>query len=166
VTAGARRAARVLAWCALVCALAATANAQRSVGAPRPELRLDVIGARGERGVQAGVGISRVMSTYARVGAVVGAGASRVNQQALFSARADLVARFIPDPFRVSRWSPYVGGGASARHREGAGTRVFLLLLAGVEGPEWRGWLPSLEAGYGGGLRVGAVLRRARTNWR
>ena len=91
------------------------------------------------------------------------------------SARADLMARFLLDPFREARWGPYAGAGLSVRAEEerhvGDGdvakervrSRGFLLLALGVEGPELgNGVMPALELGFGGGTRLGLVLRQAR----
>ena len=44
------------------------------------------------------------------------------------------------------------------------GSRGYLLVFLGVEGPlplgERGGWVPGVEAGLGGGARVGVMLRR------
>ena len=80
--------------------------------------------------------------------------------------RTDFVSRFSLDPFRQSRWAPYAGGGISGRYRSelDGGSRAYLLIFLGVEGPlplgEMAGWVPAFELGLGGGARVGIVLRQ------
>jgi len=80
--------------------------------------------------------------------------------------RTDFVSRFSLDPFRQSRWAPYAGVGISGRYRSelDGGSRAYLLIFLGVEGPlplgEMSGWVPAFELGLGGGARVGIVLRQ------
>lgn len=81
-------------------------------------------------------------------------------------ARTDLISRFSLDPFRQSRWAPYGAAGLSGRFRpaKAGGSRGYLLLVLGVEGPlaagKRTGWVPAIEAGLGGGARIAFVLRR------
>lgn len=121
-----------------------------------PEFRLDAIVAR-VSAFQAGVGVTLVTGTYVRSGIVGGLGFSRDG----LSGRIDGLARFHFDPFRQSRWAPYGGGGISGRFDRRAGARVYLLLLAGIDGPAKGGMTPSFELGLGGGARIGVIFRRA-----
>jgi len=125
------------------------------------EGRVDGIFAR-SGGVEAGLGVTAPTGLYVRSGIVAGIGASRHGVE----GRTDLIARFSLDPFRQSRWAPYGGGGISGRYRSklDEGSKAYLLLFLGVEGPlplgRTSGWVPALEIGLGGGARVGFVLRR------
>ena len=162
-----------LAAVALACTAAgATPLAAQEGRWVQPELRVDVIAAR-TTGVYAGGGVSTPLGTYVRLGAIVAAGvvtgggpsiSSAAERRA--SARADLLARFLVDPFLQSRWAPYAGGGASVRYDEGGHGRGYLVALIGIEGPPTGGLLPALEVGLGGGTRVGLTLRRAVPNRR
>jgi hypothetical protein len=125
------------------------------------EIRLDGIFAR-SGAVQAGYGISFPAGVYVRNGLVGGLGVGRHGAD----GRIDLISRFSFDPFRESRWSPYAGAGFSTRFRSDpdGGTRGFLLAYLGFEGAlplgERTGWVPAFEVGFGGGTRVGLILRR------
>jgi hypothetical protein len=76
--------------------------------------------------------------------------------------RAELVGRFLTDPFRQARWGAYGGGGVAAVWSEGSTGRAALVLVAGMELSRGRGWNPSVEAAAGAGLRIGLALRPAR----
>ncbi|HYS69781.1 MAG TPA: hypothetical protein VEM14_06025 [Gemmatimonadaceae bacterium] len=125
------------------------------------EGRLDGIFAR-TPGVEAGLGFTVPSGIYVRSGLVAGLGAGRHGVE----GRTDFVARFSFDPFRQSRWAPYAGGGVSGRYRSSldGGSRAYLLILLGVEGPLPRGrtegWAPAVEVGLGGGARIAIVIRR------
>lgn len=125
------------------------------------EGRLDGIFAR-TTGVEAGLGITVPAGIYVRSGLIAGIGAGRHGVE----GRTDLVSRFSLDPFRQSRWAPYAGGGLSGRYRSklDGGSKAYLLIFLGVEGPlavgQMSGWVPAVEAGLGGGARVAVILRR------
>jgi len=125
------------------------------------EGRLDAIIAR-SMGVEAGLGVSVPSGIYVRSGLVAGIGAGRHGLE----GRTDLFSRFSLDPFRQSRWAPYGGAGISGRYRSklDGGSRAYLLVFLGVEGPlalgRTSGIVPAFELGLGGGARVGVVLRR------
>ena len=137
------------------------------VGAQTPqqplqtEWRVDGIFAR-TSGVEAGVGVSVPQGIYVRTGLVGGVGVGRHGAE----GRTDLLSRFSLDPFRQSRWAFYGGGGISGRYRteEDGGSRAYLLLVVGLEGPlplgRTEGWVPVVELGLGGGARVGIGVRR------
>lgn len=120
-----------------------------------PEARVDVIIAE-TSAVHAGAGVSFSTGTYLRSGVVAALGSSRDG----ISGRIDFLNRFHLDPFRESRWAPYAGGGLTARFDDGHNSRVYLLVIFGVDGPAKRGLTTSFEAGFGGGGRIGAVIRR------
>ena len=125
------------------------------------EARLDAIFAH-SAAVEAGYGFTVPVGIYVRSGLVAGIGVGRHG----VGGRTDLIARFSTDPFRQSRWAPYGGAGVSGRYRSelDGGSRAYLLIFLGVEGPlplgERSGWVPALEVGLGGGARVGLILRR------
>ena len=125
-------------------------------GAQSVEGRVDGILA-GPPAIHAGAGFTVPVGTYVRVGTVGAAGASSDG----ISGRADAFARFHLDPFREHRWALYAGAGLTARYDDNRRTRYFLLLFAGLDGPSSGGISPSIEAGLGGGVRVGVIIRRS-----
>jgi hypothetical protein len=137
------------------------ARAQLNQQKFQSEARLDAIFAR-SGGVEAGYGFTVPAGIYVRSGLVAGIGAGRHGAE----GRTDLIARFSMDPFRQSRWAPYAGAGLSGRYRteRDGGSRAYLLVFLGLEGPlalgTRAGWVPAFEVGLGGGARVGVILRR------
>jgi hypothetical protein len=132
-------------------AIAGSAGAQTHV---QPEARLDVVGPSPYT-VQPGVGATVALGTYARAGVAVGYATRDDSTQIADRWRADVLGRFLFDPFRQRRWALSVGGGVSFRRRP------YLAALLDLEGPELAGWRPALQAGVSGGLRGGIVMRRA-----
>lgn len=125
------------------------------------EYRLDVLAAH-SAGLEAALGLTVPAGLYVRNGVVAGIGAVAHGAE----GRTDLFSRFSLDPFRQSRWAPYAGGGISGRyrsHRDG-GSRGYLLIFLGVEGPlptgKTSGIVPAFELGLGGGARFSVILRR------
>jgi hypothetical protein len=147
----------------IICALAAVPalSAQTPQQAVQTEWRSDGIFAR-TAGAEVGLGVSLPVGIYVRNGVVGGIG---VGQHGV-EGRTDLLSRFSLDPFRQSRWALYGGGGISGRYRTEAdgGSRAYLLLFIGLEGPlplgRTSGWVPAFEAGLGGGARIGVIIRR------
>ena len=136
--------------------------AQRATARPklRPEARVDAILARASA-LHAGVGAELPVGNYARVEGVVAAGSRVGSQGPAASARADALVRFVLDPFvRLAR-SPYAAGGLSVR-RELGETRGSLVALLGLQLPPRRDYVPAIELGFGGGVRLGLVLRRGQ----
>jgi hypothetical protein len=144
-----------------LCAFGARSLAQTPQQALQTEWRVDGIFAR-TSGVEAGLGVSIPQGIYVRTGLVGGIGVGRHGPE----ARTDLLSRFSLDPFRQSRWALYGGGGISGRYRtrEDGGSRAYLLLVVGLEGPlplgRTEGWVPMFEVGLGGGARVGVGVRK------
>ncbi len=147
--------------------LPCNAGAQIPTQAVQTEARVDGIFAR-TSGFEAGLGVSVPAGIYLRTGLVAGLGAGNHGLE----GRTDFVSRFSMDPFRQSRWAPYAGAGLSGRYRstEAGGSRVFLLIFLGIEGPlrngATAGWVPAIELGLGGGARVGFAMRTAITGRR
>ncbi len=151
----------LLATVGLAATLPALSGAQIVQQKFQSEARLDAIFARSSA-VEAAYGFTVPAGIYVRSGLVAGIGAGRHGVE----GRTDLISRFSLDPFRQSRWAPYGGAGLSGRYRSklDGGSRAYLLVFLGVEGPlplgERSGWVPAVEVGLGGGGRVGLVLRR------
>lgn len=131
----------------------------------QPAGRVDVFMAR-VTAVQAGVEGSAIAGRYLRLGAVGAAGSSWRAGASGVSARAELVGRFIVDPDFTARWAPYAAAGIGVRYDRIADWRGVLITLIGVEGPDWSGVVPFIEAGYGGGTRIGIGLRKRRARGR
>jgi hypothetical protein len=181
---GGRAARRLAAVAAAVLLTARPTQAQEGAqGAQRglrAELRADAIAAR-STAYQVALGAGLPVSNYVRLAGVIGAGMTVPPSpgEARPSARADLMGRFLLDPFREARWGPYAGAGLSVRAdveryfgggdttEERVRARGYLLLALGIEGPEvGNRVMPALEVGFGGGTRVGVVLRQARAGRR
>ena len=151
----------VLATIGLAWASPLVVGAQLNQQKFQSEARLDAIFAR-SGAIEAGYGFTVPMGIYIRSGLVAGIGAGRHGAD----GRTDLISRFSLDPFRQSRWAPYAGAGLSGRYRteRDGGSRAYLLVFLGLEGPlplgALAGWVPAVEVGLGGGARVGVILRR------
>jgi hypothetical protein len=150
-----RAAVALVALATLAPAVLAQAGGRPSL---RPLARVDAIAARASA-VQLGVGAGLPVGTYVRVEATVAGGVTRRDGATVGGARADLVGRFLVDPFAQTPRGPYAGGGVSVRRDGGDRARVYLLAVFGVEGARHHGAYPSLELGLGGGVRLGIVLR-------
>jgi hypothetical protein len=135
--------------------------ASDSAAAQTPELRLDAIAAN-PAAVHVGAGFTIAMGTYVRSGFDAAIGQSEDG----ISGRIDLVNRFHLDPFRQHRWAPYAGGGMTARFDDNRTNRYYLLVFLGIDSPAKKGIATSIEAGLGGGARLGIVLRKARAERR
>lgn len=142
---------------------AGPSQAQRGASlAPTPLLRTDVLLDRGTT-LHAGAGLVVPAGYQARVSLEGGVGATRRDDAWRPSARLDVVARFLVDPFRQLRWAPTVGAGAGMRWERDARPRPVAIVVVGLQGPaEGRTWLRGLEVGLGGGVRIGATLARPR----
>jgi hypothetical protein len=142
--------------------LAASASSSRAQ-AIVPEARIDgIIAHRGA--LQAALGLDMPISSAMRLELAAGVGPSFApNQGSNVSARADAVVHFLLDPRHLMRWSPYAGGGVGARYDGAQPWRAVAILVVGVNAPKWKRAVPFIEAGLGGGFRLGAGLRRADT---
>jgi hypothetical protein len=156
------RAAR-LAFGALV-GLVATGAAPSPARAQRiaPEVRLDAFVAH-RSALQTAIGADIAVSPELHLELAAGAGpAFGGGPGARFSARGDAVVHFLLDPRHLMRWTPYAGGGVGARYDRAADWRAVAILVVGVNAPRWKHAIPFIEAGLGGGFRIGAGVRRAR----
>jgi hypothetical protein len=76
------------------------------------------------------------------------------------AGRLDVLARFLLDPFRQSRWGFSAGAGVSLRADPGDRARPRLFAALDLEGRRSRrGITPALQLGLGGGVRGGVGLR-------
>ncbi|HEU5480021.1 MAG TPA: hypothetical protein VFU90_09325 [Candidatus Tumulicola sp.] len=135
-------------------------SAQRESGL-QAGARFDVM-ASSITAVQAGVEMSKLASTNVRVGLTLAGGESSGHGRTGFSARADLVGRFLLDPNFRMRWAPYTGGGLGLRYDTIGDWRGTIIAVIGVEGPNWGGVVPFAEGGFGGGVRLGVGFRATR----
>jgi len=137
----------------LVCSSGVAAAAQQ------PELRVDALGPSPYE-VSAGAGVVFPFGYYARGSADVSYGARRRSGQLDGSGRADLLMRFLFDPFGEERWGLSIGGGLSIRRI------TYLAIVAELEGPASHGVRPAFQVGVSGGWRAGFLLRRATPDHR
>ena len=149
----------LLAAIALLALASTPARAQQHI-AVAPELRIDVIGTN-PTSVQGAAGVQIPTGTYVRIGVLAGAGATIDGDDSPRAAgRLDVLARFLFDPFRQSRWGFSAGAGVSLRADPGDRVRPRLLAALDLEGRRSRGGLsPSLQIGLGGGVRGGVGMR-------
>lgn len=166
LTAAAGRSSRAVALAALVLVAAIPLDASAQAGGARrgsrlqPEARADFIGARAEA-AHLGAGVAVPLGTYVRVALVGAAGRAWVRDGSTVAGRVDGLVRFVADPLRESRWAPYASGGVGGLYDERERWRAVLIGTLGFEGPAGGGVVPAVEVGFGGGVRVGLVLRRA-----
>jgi hypothetical protein len=156
----ARRACGAL-LAAIVLFAVAPASARAQLRVPvAPELRLDLIGAR-PTSVQGAVGVEIPAGTYMRIGVLGGAGVTIDGDASSRAAgRVDVLARFLLDPFRQTRWGFSAGAGVSVRADPGEKVRPRLLAAIDLEGRRTSAGLsPSVQIGLGGGVRGGVGLR-------
>lgn len=129
------------------------------------EARADYIDARAAT-AHLGAGFSIPAGTYVRLGLVAAAGQAWRDGHPEPAGRVDGIARFVVDPLREFRWAPYAAGGLGAMYDDGERWRAVLVGALGVEGPALRSIVPAFEVGFGGGVRLGVVLRRAMSGRR
>lgn len=144
-----------------VLAIAAVFGIANSADAQAVEGRIDVLTSN-PAAIHAAGGFTLPLGTYVRSGIDAGIGSSRNG----VSGRVDFVNRFHLDPFRQHKWAPYAGGGLTARFDADRHGRAYLLVFVGLDAPASRGIGTSIEAGLGGGGRIGVVIRRTRTERR
>jgi len=139
----------------------AVARGQAVHFAPYPELRADVIAAPHTQ-VTGGGGVEILFGAYVRLGVDASAGAVWNHGSALAAGRADLITRFLLDPFREVPIALSLGAGLTLPVQQGAGpVRPLLAAVVDVEGRRKGAWTPALQFGVGGGVRVGFALRRS-----
>jgi hypothetical protein len=136
---------------------ARAAHAQRAMHI-QPELRADGIFARTSE-AQLAAGVSVALGRYVRVELAAGGGSAFAQGRSVASGRLDAVARFLLDPDFTQRIGLYAGGGLGLRVARELAPREVLIVVLGAEGPAYRMLVPFVEAGYGGGARVGAGVR-------
>lgn len=124
-----------------------------------PEGRLDAIIAR-RTAVQPAIGADIALSPEIHLELAAGLGISAGSGSGV-SARTDAIARFLVDPGHTLHWSPYVGGGIGARYDRGPDWRGVAILVVGASGRPHGSWIPFVEGGFGGGVRLGFGFRRA-----
>ena len=130
-----------------------------------PELRLDATSARIPR-LELSGGAVVPIGIYVRLALTAGAGMTKQDGLYQAAARGDAIARFELDPLKQHSHGAYVGGGVSLLGRNGPHVRAYLALVAALELKQRAGWIPSIEAGLGGGARIGLGFRRAMELWR
>lgn len=130
-----------------------------------PELRLDATSSHIPR-LDLSAGAVIPVGIYVRLALTGGAGVARENGASHIAGRGDAIARFELDPLKQHTRGAWVGGGVSLLGRDGPHVRAYLALVAAVELKQRHGWVPSIEAGLGGGARVGVSVHRAMELWR
>lgn len=130
-----------------------------------PELRLDGTSAHIPR-IDLSAGAVIPIGIYVRLALTAGGGVAREDGMRHAAARGDAIARFELDPLKQHTRGAYIGAGLSLLGRDGLHADAYLALVAGLELKARGGWVPSIEAGLGGGARFAIGLRRAMGSWR
>jgi hypothetical protein len=138
--------------------------AQQRPAAPqrlRASIRADAI-VDHDPGAQLGVGLFTRSAYNVRTGLDLGAGGVSRDGTWRGTGRADLIARWLSDPFRQGRWAVHAGGGVGLRVERQAVPQTVALVMIGVErrGDRDASWVPGVELGLGGGVRLGVTLRQ------
>lgn len=129
------------------------------------EIRSDAFVAR-DLTLHLGAGVNTRVASSVRLSLVAGAGRVFEDEKSRFSARAEVTGRFLLDPDMRARWGVYAGGGVGVRHERSDSPHLVLILALGAEGSRFGSLVPFVESGYGGGLRLSAGFRQARTGQR
>ena len=153
----------VAAACAALCAPDALRAQQHPVTVP--ELRLDATSARIPRLDLSG-GVVVPVGIYVRLALTAGGGLVKQHGISEKAARGDAIARFELDPLKQHTHGAYVGGGVSLLGSRGPHVHAYLALVAALELKQRAGWIPTIEAGLGGGARFGIGVHRAMELWR
>jgi hypothetical protein len=125
----------------------------------QPTLRADLILDR-DVGAQLAGGMSVAAAHNVRLALDAGAGGVSRASGWQATGRFDALARWLSDPFRQSRWAISGGGGVGLRVAQHASPRAVAVLFAGLDAPARGTWVPGIELGLGGGVRIGMTLRR------
>lgn len=139
------------------------AQASGAASPVAPALRADAFVGR-ERAAHVGLGVGVRLGTYARLDLGAAAGASQGwpgDDAPRASGRVEAMGRFVLDPFEQFGRGAYAAAGLALRVDEGVRRRVHLTAVVGVEGRRESRWLPAVELGFGGGVRMGLVFRRS-----
>jgi hypothetical protein len=130
------------------------------------ELRADLIVA-GRAVPEAGLSLVIPAGIYARTALTGAAGATKYPSGTAVVGRAELVTRFVLDPFRESPYGLSIGGGLGATNIEdGKRWRPYLAVVLDLELERTARLMPAVQLGLGGGARIGVVLRRSSERWR
>jgi len=159
---------RALAVVAIVCVAAGRLHGQQQrLRVPTyAELRGDAILGDGAA-LQAGGGIVFPGGIYVRINVDGAAGTRFRDGQSRTSGRADLIARFLLDPFREMPVGLSLGGGVTVPYTDGdTGVQPYLTAVIDIEGRRRGRFTPALQIGLGGGTRLGVVLRTSTRAWR
>lgn len=126
----------------------------------RPAIRVDAVVDR-DLGAQLGLGVAIASAYNVRLGLDAGVGSVRRADAWTAAGRVDLLARWLSDPFRRSRWGLNAGCGIGQRFESRRTTSTVVIVTLGIEGPSDGRWVPGVELGMGGGVRAGFTFRRA-----
>ncbi|MDE3052649.1 MAG: hypothetical protein KGJ70_02105, partial [Gemmatimonadota bacterium] len=93
-------------------------------------------------------------------------GTRRLGGALVGTGRVDALMRLLLDPFGQQRWGLSLAGGVSVRSDAGGKARPYLAGALEFEGPIDHGVRMAYQVGFGGGVRLGVVIRRVTTHWR
>jgi hypothetical protein len=117
--------------------------------------------------VEGGVALVIPAGIYARTSLTGAVGAANYPSGSAAVGRAEIVSRFVLDPFRESPYGFSIGGGVGATNIEdGKRWRPYLAVVLDLELQRTARLMPAVQLGLGGGARLGLVLRRSSERWR
>jgi hypothetical protein len=131
----------------------------------RPSVRADATLDR-DPGAQLTIGVATPTAYNTRLGVDVSAGGVDRPSGWTPAGRVEVLARWLTDPFRQSRWALHAGGGVAIRLEDMRSPAYVAVIAVGVDGPRDGRWVPGVEVAMGGGVRAGVTLRRAPANRR
>ena len=155
---------------ARVAALIGLAAATRSGLAQSPPVRaqfsVDALAAS-HLSLEGGLGVIVPAGIYVRTSLVGASGYTWIHGTTKSASRVEVVSRFLLDPFREAPFGLSLGGGLGVTNAsDGSRWRPYLALVTDLELTGAGGWTPAIQAGLGGGARLGLVLRSASDRWR
>jgi hypothetical protein len=152
-------------WFAVTVLLAAAAAPVRAQSR-YAEYRVDGIAGNGAA-LQAGAGLTVPLGIYTRLGLDGAAGTTWHDGTPRGSGRFDAIARYTFDPLRETPVALSLGGGVSVPVESGnRRVRPYVTVVVDIEGRRGKQWTPAVQFGFGGGARLGFVLRASPVRWR
>ena len=132
----------------------------------RAQISIDALAAT-HLSLEGGVGVIVPAGVYMRTSVTGASGCTWSNGTTKSASRVEVVSRFLLDPFREAPFGLSLGGGLGITNAStGSGWRPYLALVTDLELSRAGGWTPAIQAGLGGGARLGLVVRSATDRWR
>jgi len=154
----------------LISVLVAALIARAPLGAQGPstthEFRIDALASR-QTAIELGASVIVPSGVYARTAFTAASGITRHGSATSLAMRAEVISRFLLDPFRASPIGLSIGGGIGISNVAGGpGWRPYMAFVADLELKRAGALTPAIQLGLGGGVRAAVVLRSGTDRWR